>query len=153
MNIFATSTCPIESARNLDNVRRNKMLLETCQLLSNAINLHGGKGPYRSTHVNHPASVWARQTKGNYRWLIEHAKELSKLYTNKTGKIHKCSEVLDKLIDGISFIPEGSRTPFVNCARNKDKGIDYTDQTDVIIAYQLYLNDRWDTDTRMPTWG
>lgn len=153
MNIFVTSECPIESARNLDNVRRNKMLLETCQLLSTALNAHGVKGPYRSTHMNHPATIWARQNKGNYQWLLDHAQELATLYTIKTGKIHKCSEVLPVLRSLIYVLPDGPRTPFVNCARNKEKGIDYTGHGDVTLAYQLYLNDRWETDSRPPTWG
>lgn len=36
MNIFVTSSCPFECARTLDDVRVNKMVLETAQLLATA---------------------------------------------------------------------------------------------------------------------
>jgi hypothetical protein len=32
------------------------------------------------------------------------------------------------------------------------KGIDYTHMEDVFIAYQLYLNDRWNNDKKEPIW-
>ena len=37
MNIFATSSCPRESARAIDKMRVNKMHLESCQMLSTAV--------------------------------------------------------------------------------------------------------------------
>ena len=152
MNIFVTNKCPILSARHLDNVRRNKMLLESCQLLSTAVNYHGGKAPYKTSHLNHPVSIWTRQTKSNYTWVAEHAMELSKLYTRKTGKEHKCHAVLLQLINMIDYIPNGELTPFVNCARNKDKGVDFIHVQDVFTAYQLYLNARWEMDIKEPAW-
>jgi hypothetical protein len=153
MNIFVTSNCPVESARFLDNVRRNKMLLESCQLLATAVNENGGKAPYKTSHLNHPVSIWTRTSRANYQWLVDHAEELSNLYTEKTGKIHKCKAVLDVLRTMDYLIPDGELTPFKNCARNKEKGVDFSHVNDTIEAYQLYLNERWNGDKREPSWG
>jgi hypothetical protein len=151
MNIFISNPCPIESARNLDVVRQNKMLLESCQLLSTAVNYHGGKAPYKTTHLNHPSSIWTRTNKANYTWVLNHAIELSRLYTLRTNKIHGCAKVLDQLIDLTHYLPHGDITPFANCARNLSKGVDFTQILDVPLAYQLYLSKRWETDSREPT--
>ena len=45
-----------------------------------------------------------------------------------------------------------SMSPFPNCTRNKELGIDYRSNPNVFLAYQMYLNDRWDNDKRKPTW-
>lgn len=150
MNIFITDLCPKQSARNLDIVRQNKMLIECCQLLSTAVNVHGGNAPYKTSHLNHPVSIWTRATQGNYAWVIAHADELSRLYTLRTGKVHGCVRVLDQLKDMQYYVPEGELTPFVNCAANKDKGVDFKHISDVTLAYQLYLSSRWEMDIREP---
>ena len=48
------------------------MLLESAQLLCTAINVHGGKAPYKTSHLNHPSNVWCRATKANWDWLFSH---------------------------------------------------------------------------------
>jgi hypothetical protein len=53
---------------------------------------------------------------------------------------------------GAKYIPNGNLTPFANCAANKSIGVSYKHIKDTTLAYQLYLNDRWDNDKRNPTW-
>ena len=67
MNIFVISQNPDECAQALDDLRLNKMILETAQLLSTAIRFHGYTGnlAYKATHINHPCSIWARTSRGN----------------------------------------------------------------------------------------
>lgn len=152
MNIFVTSSCPTEAAKVLDDKRVVKMVLETAQMLSTAINESGGKAPYRSTHVNHPCNVWARTSQANFMWLWEHGKALAAEYVARYGKTHKSEPILDEILDGVSWIDPGELTPFANCARNKDLGLDFTDITDIHLAYTTYLSHRWDLDKREPTW-
>lgn len=155
MNIFATSQCPIESAKFLDDKRANKMCLETAQLLSTALRVNGYKGEdvYKIAHLNHPSSIWTRTTQGNYKWLLEHFRALCEEYNRRTGKIHASSKLLAIFERGISLIPEGERMPFSNNARNLTKGVDFTHETDVTLAYQLYLSSRWESDKREPKWS
>jgi len=134
MNIFATDPCPIKCAQYLDDKRVVKMCLETAQILSTVC----GEG-YRPTHKNHPVVKWA---KDNYGWTLEHFMALSNEYYLRYGKIHKCNSLLKTFIDNRI---ETLGTPFVNCTT-------YKHIPDVHMAYKLYLNDKWDTDKREPTW-
>ncbi len=155
MNIFVTSSCPIESATFLDDKRCIKMCLESAQLLSTALRVNGYKGDdvYKIAHLNHPSSVWCRTTQGNYKWLLEHFRALCDEYTRRTGKSHASSKLLPIFEQNVSLIPEGERMPFSNNARNLTKGVDFTHETDVTLAYQLYLKSRWLTDVREPKWS
>ena len=155
MNIFATSNCPIESAKFLDDKRCIKMCLETAQLLSTALRVNGYKGDdiYKIAHLNHPSSVWCRTTQGNYKWLLEHFRALCNEYNRRTGKIHASSKLLPIFEANVAFIPEGEQLPFSNNARNLTKGVDFTHESDVTLAYKLYLSERWESDKREPIWS
>lgn len=155
MNIFTTSPCPIESAKFLDTKRLCKMTVETAQLLSSALRLCGytGSDVYKITHKNHPSNCWCRKTQGNYKWLLAHFKALCEEYTNRTDKVHASSKLLPIFEANVHLLPAGDQTPFSNNARNLTKGVDFTHESNVHIAYQLYLGARWETDKREPTWS
>lgn len=155
MNIFCTSDCPIQSAKYLDNSRCIKMCLESAQLLSTALRVNGYKGDdvYKIAHLNHPSSRWCRTTQGNYKWLLEHFRALCEEYTRRTGKIHASSKLLPIFEANVELIPVGERMPFSNNARNLTKGVDFTHETNVTLAYQLYLSVRWESDAREPKWS
>ena len=144
MNIFVTSACHAECARVLDDKRVVKMVLESTQMLSTAINLSGGQGPYKSTHINHPCSVWVRTSITNFKWLQLHALFLCREYRLRYDKVHKCADILLNLPN--PDLPDIGLTPWVNCTT------DYKDMDDVHAAYQCHLNDKWDMDKRQPTW-
>lgn len=144
MNIFVTSPSPIESAKFLDDKRVVKMVLETAQMLSTAITECGGTGFYKTTHRNHPCSVWARTSSTNYDWLRRHFKALCKEYALRYGKTHKCESYMQDIQEGLRYIPFGELTDFPNCTTYKKE--------EIHTAYQRYLNDKWDTDKRRPTW-
>jgi hypothetical protein len=69
-----------------------KMPLESAQMLCSAF--PQGRAPYKRTHFNHSCSVWARRSKKNYEWLIQHALALCDEYTHRYGKTHKSREVI-----------------------------------------------------------
>ncbi len=154
MNIFVTSPCPYESARYLDDKRVIKMVLESVQLLSTAVNEIAGKqvGPYRTTHKNHPCAVWARQNRANFNWLVRHAAGLAAEYKRRYGKTHKSASYIGQLQWlGCSLLPPGEKlTPFANCARHKGLGIEGVGR-DVHECYRDYLNQRWLADKRPPS--
>lgn len=182
MNIFATSNCPIESAKYLDDKRKVKMPLECTQMLFTAIYklfpedytyydycslerpLEGKKSrikkayymgnirTYSLTHPNHPCNVWLRKSGDNYLWLLVHLEGLFSEYTAIYGKTHKSEQYLDIFYKYLDKLDFIGITKFPNCAANKDLGICYKHVKDVNKAYQLYLMDRWTTDKRTPTW-
>lgn len=144
MNIFVINEDPTVCAKYLDNKRVVKMTLETAQLLSTAIWICGGEGPYKKTHENHPCSIWVRKARGNYIWLLSYFKALGEEYTRRYKKVHKsievCYEILDKNKD---LIPVGDRTDFCNCTTFKDI-------KDTFEAYKLELNKKWENDKVPP---
>ncbi len=155
MNIFFTSKDPVEAARNLDTKRVNKMILESAQMLSTALREHGYSGDeiYKSTHKNHPSTVWARATRANYCWLLQHFEALAVEYHARRGKWHKSFvHLFSTLSAATDFVPNGELTAFANCAANAAVGVSYKHVEDVVQAYILYLNDRWDADKLEPVW-
>lgn len=97
MNIFAISYSPVESAQWQHDKHVVKMLLETAQMLStNAILVPEWREKcedittlYKPAYVNHPCTIWARTTLGNFRWLVEHGYALWREYDYRFGGMHK----------------------------------------------------------------
>ena len=71
MNIFFLDTNPIAAAQYHCDKHLGKMVLESAQMLCTAINEKDGFqiAPYKSTHINHPCSVWVRERADNAWWL------------------------------------------------------------------------------------
>lgn len=154
MNIFVSDKDPFISAINLDDKRVVKMVLETAQLLSTAIQLNGGEAPYKATHVKHPATIWTSQSKGNFRWLLYHGIALGIEYNYRFKKTHKSFHTILDISDRglIKHIPDGELSTFANCTANQLKGISFKHLDDPIEAYKQYLLCRWATDSRPPKW-
>lgn len=155
MNIFVSNSCPVKSAQFLDTLRCNKMILESAQMLSTALRQHGADDSilYKTTHLNHPMSIWCRENKSNYTWLLEHMEALAKEYYRRRGKWHlSYTKLFTILKRGAQYLPDGQLTPFPNCAANKSKGVCFKHIPDVHEAYRLYLNERWKNDVRTPVW-
>jgi len=144
MNIFVTDVDPQKSAQALDDKRVIKMILESAQMLSTAMNLLGAVGPYKTTHANHPCSVWVRATNANYLWLLSHFVALCDEYSFRYGKNHKCYDYLPQFSVGGLSIPLGDLTPFANCTPYK--------HMETIEAYRRTMNEKWAADKRTPTW-
>jgi len=154
MNIFASDRDPVKSAQALDNKRLVKMILESAQLLCTALHLNNAShlAKYKMTHKNHPSAVWARATRGNYLWLLEHFKALCEEYTYRYLKIHASEALYNDLLAGAQFIPNGPFTDVANCAARDDLGFSYKHIGDVYLAYKLYLMRRWSLDKKV-SWG
>lgn len=77
------------------------MILEYAQMLCTAHHvLDKQVDPllYRCTHINHPCSIWVRQSDTNYRKLYKLFKYLCKEYTYRYEKIHKTEQKLLKIL-------------------------------------------------------
>lgn len=130
MNIFYIDVSPTQCAQWMVDKHVVKMILETCQLLSTAHRVIDGvstKGKsktgrnvtryvlpdyredilYQATHINHPSSVWCRETSANYEWLHVHLGALLKEYTYRYGKTHSCHNLYEVLTVRPLNIPIG----------------------------------------------
>ena len=94
-----------------------KMILEYAQLLSTAHHVLDAENAisniYKKTHVNHPSSVWTRESSQNYVWLYNLFKELCFEYTRRYNKVHLTqTKLLDVLSQLPKNIPTGEMTKF-----------------------------------------
>jgi hypothetical protein len=136
MNIFYLHHDVVKCAEMHNDKHTVKMILEYAQLLSTAHRvLDGdiviGKSKtgrkqtryvlpsddsilYSATHINHPSSVWVRQSDKNYDWLFGLFQALMTEYTHRYGKTHATSRLemhLAKLPKNIPHKPFTEPTP------------------------------------------
>ena len=106
MNIFYLDKDPVVAARVQYNKHVVKMILESAQMLCTAHHVYGNPDdvPYRQAHLNHPSTIWARQSRPNYYWLYEHMIALGQEYTKRYDKVHMS---IDKCKDALRFCPDG----------------------------------------------
>ena len=119
MNIFALSEDPVESAKQLLDKHVIKMPTETCQMLhTNILYMQfvksRGKEPQlkdlkafhkttgselmKPAMLNHPSTIWARQSIANFHWLYQHGIALCEEYTYRYNKVHGSQ---DRIITGM----------------------------------------------------
>jgi hypothetical protein len=121
MNIFYLDKNPKTCAEQHCNKHVVKMILEYAQILSTTHRLLDGiktvdikpSGKvgvkyvmenllleellYKTTHQNHPSTVWVRQSSQHYEWLYELFVCLLNEYTHRYGKIHKTARLVPAL--------------------------------------------------------
>ena len=155
MNIFVLHRDPVVAAQMQCDRHVVKMVLESAQMLCTVVNVLGGEARYKTAHVNHPCSVWARATLGNFLWLYDHGMALAKEYTERYGKRHKSEEVIQDCIEQrVEGLPlyDLTRTPHPLCMPDEYK----TD--DVVQSYRaFYLGDKvrfaqWNKTRTAPDW-
>jgi len=98
MNIFYLDSDPKICAQYHCDKHVVKMILETAQMLSTAHHVLDGDdaidGIYRSTHKNHPSSVWVRACEGNYKWTWLLFMHLLAEYTKRYDNVHATERLL-----------------------------------------------------------
>ena len=108
--------------------------------------------PYKSTHINHPCSVWTRETIGNMSWLFDLLHSLIVEYKKRYSKdSHKCEMILKFTKDNMNTISnilyESNKfSELSNFAQAMPD--EYKDSQDVVKAYrQYYINAKKDIAT------
>jgi hypothetical protein len=127
MNIFYLDHCPKLCAMYHLDKHVIKMILEYCQLLSTVHRIVDGEEIitqsksgrnvkrwvlnnnlndiiYSATHINHPSTIWTRESSLHYDWLYNLLIELCNEYTYRYGKVHKCQNI--GLVDILQIKPQ-----------------------------------------------
>ena len=177
MNIFYFDECPVKSAEAQPDKMLVKMPLETAQMLCTTHRLldhyeikvvpsKSGKRMikqyvldderdnifYAVCHINHPCTVWARQSRGNYEWLYVHFLALGMEYTYRYGKEHASITKLAKpLMQLPKNIHQGDMTPLAQAMPDEYKN------DDPIVAYRDYVIHekhyaQWNKNREKPIW-
>ncbi len=158
MNIFYFYKSPTLSAQAQPDKMLVKMPLETAQMLCTAHRILDGdeyadqEGLYKEAYINHPCTIWARESSANYWWLYSHFIALGAEYTHRYGKIHAS---VDKLWKPLFTMPKnifkGAMTPLAQAMPEE-----YKDE-DPIVAYRNYcINEKhyakWERGRNKPSW-
>lgn len=161
MNIFVLDYDPRVAAEMMCDKHVVKMPVETAQMISTVhrfldgdetteISKNGRKfktwthltdsvdvSPvlYRSTMVNHPCTIWARQNMGNYYWLCQHGIALCDEYQLRYDREHASRKVIEWCL---SNFPKNisSKTDLTEFAQAMPD--QYKVPNDAVQAYQNY---------------
>lgn len=122
MNVFYLHSDPKICAKQHNDKHVVKMIVEYAQIMSTNHRLLDGEEYidisantgrkikrwrldsnvdgiiYKACHMNHPSTVWARQSNNNYNWLYCLWLELCAEYTHRYGKTHKTYTLLHELL-------------------------------------------------------
>ena len=137
INIFILDADPVKAAQLQCDAHVVKMIVESAQMLSTVHRMLDGEptrvpsksgknkvkawllGDYRNeklykaVHMNHPCTVWTRESKENYEWHYAHFVALCDEYTYRYGKTHKTdTELRDILREAPKHIPSKGLTLF-----------------------------------------
>lgn len=158
MNIFSTDFDPKVSAQNLDDLRVNKMIIESASLLANAIAFYGGSDadlpiskmsgkPFKTkAWQNHPSCIWVKANRSNYEWLLEHTTALIQEIKVRRDTDHSMTSNIKILNQGMFFLPPGPLAPFANCTP-------YKQIQDPVLAYRMAMVYKWEHDAKAPAWS
>lgn len=188
MNIFVLDESPVKAAEYHCNKHVVKMILEAGQMLCAAHWMswldHYGKSrkdfklmrdvkkfladevpkekqpPWGLTHVNHPCTIWTRESAENYFWHLELMNCLLIEYTSRYQKHHKSEPVCHWLGENVPVnFPKKGRTPFAICMNEDYKVKDnVTNEYDVVESYRNYYNidkvrfAKWEPRSKAPSW-
>lgn len=130
MNIFVLDLDPKLAARYHCDKHVIKMILESAQLLSTAINDAHSKQVmgYKSTHRNHPCSVWVSKSRANAQWLLTLVEALNLEYRYRYNRSvnHKS---YDMLLDfdaetKLQVLPDSGKTDYALAMPDQYKSAD-----------------------------
>ncbi|WP_226007470.1 hypothetical protein [Natrinema salinisoli] len=137
MNVFWLDEDPRLAARYHCDQHVNKLLLEAAQVLCTAARENGYEADflYGSTHVNHPVTKWATESRANWLRLRDHADALNAEFVGRYDKAddHASWTVIDRIDpDRIAF-PSEEPTP-----RPQAMPDEYKRPDDPVTAYRAY---------------
>tara|TARA_R110001583_G_scaffold148062_1_gene300037 strand:+ start:167 stop:625 length:459 start_codon:yes stop_codon:yes gene_type:complete len=140
MNIFYLDKDPVKAAQLQYNKHVVKMILESAQMLCTAHRYYGNEDvPYKTAHLNHPSTIWCRQSMPNYMWLYNHMIALGKEYTKRYSKNHltitKCKEPLSVSPEGIDTYVSFTQPP--QCMPDE-----YKDECSIKAYWNYYIGEK-----------
>lgn len=148
MNIFATDPSATVSAEALDDLRLNKMITETAQMISTVLFNKGYVADYlyKPTHKNHPCVLWAEKALPNFIWLLKHGHAMNNERKFRFGDVEHMAHT--KVTSKVWLEYVGGNTPepayFQNSSMFKSG--------DVFDAYKRTMIVKWVNDIRQPKW-
>lgn len=161
MNLFILDRMPVQAARYNCDSHVRKIILESIEMMGYTYD-EGKFEPLpllhkKGRHLNHPMSLWVRQTKQNFDWTLQHAYGLSEEFTYRTGKIHAWHKHLDWIAFNLPLnnLYDYEQTDWPRCFGEFKEIIEVTD--DAVRDYRKYYKlgkrhlAKW-TKREIPEW-
>tara|TARA_R110002126_G_scaffold220022_2_gene365392 strand:+ start:4709 stop:5239 length:531 start_codon:yes stop_codon:yes gene_type:complete len=148
MNIFAlekknNTVDWTQSALSHDDYRCNKMIIESCQMLSTTAKTFGYVTRYKMSHLNHPSTIWARESLPNFKHLLHLASALRMEFGRRHKKdTHGCDDVILQMMtfaqdrDFATHFPSKYATELPLCMPDEYKS------ADVVESYRNYFSNK-----------
>ena len=156
MNIFFLDEAPYKSAEYLCDKHIPKMILESAQMLSTAVQRYTGRIEelYKPAYPNHPMTKWVGDCRDNFEWAMRNAHGIHEEYVSRYSKVHKSSNILNIIWnDNLKKeIPEGNFTTPPQCMPDEYKNKNY------VTAYRKYYQGekkyfaKWEKGRSVPKW-
>ena len=181
MNIFALHNDPKKAAQMHCDAHISKMVVESGQMLSTVHRMLDGNETkrlsksgkrmikywehpdinleltlYKAVHMNHPCTVWSRESSANYKWHYRLFIELAKEYTHRYSKDHATLLKLEKILaNPPQNMTSGNLTPFRLAMKSQPQCMN---ENDPISSYRQFyqtkqerFNMKW-TNRTAPKW-
>jgi len=155
MNIFCLDDCPTKSAEMMLDKHVVKMPTESLQMLFTIVDYLGLEAGWRPVMLNHPCTIWARETRQNFRWLRNHTYALCREYTLRYDRIHQVEVQMNRysaqMDEAEMLLPDDGLTTFaiaISPHMECRKADGFDDMTTIEKYRQYYLDDKW----RFATW-
>lgn len=159
MNIFVLDNDPVKAAQAHCNAHVVKMIVESAQMLctahryldgtfTNARSPSGRKKKdwcftdhreqhlYKIAHINHPSSIWTRESKENYVWHYNLFLALCDEYTFRYGKVHSTEKKLKSILSNVPV--NCPRVPMTQFKLAMKSNPECMFPSDPIKSYQLF---------------
>lgn len=109
---------------------------------------------YKACYINHPCSVWIRDSIDNYIWAVAYAAFLCEEFKLRFGKEHKCFKLINDHLckTPVNISTTLGRTPFAQAMPSQYK------TENAVIAYRnYYFNEKkrfaqWKKNREIPVW-
>lgn len=100
INLFILDFDPIRAAEFSFDSHTIKMCLEGMQMLCTNAHLLGfeHESMIKSTHANHPSTVWGRTSSHNFAWIVANTGALFAEYTKRYDKRHAMQNAYESLL-------------------------------------------------------
>ncbi len=161
MNIFVLDENPIEAARMHCDKHCNKMIVEHAQMLTTAYystlgisrkkeipekqefvnemfrgwprrNTDGTEWHYAITHVNHPCTIWTRESISNFNWLLDCTDALCSEFERRWKHPHSIKKIVNWMRQNPPKLPLLGFTSFAQAMPECFRGVN------PIEAYRKY---------------
>lgn len=155
MNIFILHENPEIAASYLCDKHVLKMIIESFQMLSTTRRYYGDDTSvlYKPTHINHPCTMWVKESKQNYNWLVRHVKAIHDQYYLRYRKTHYSFRLLYDIVkEELKQQPDVGLTPFALAMPNEFKNKNAVKAYRSFYVHEKYFFARWTHPSFPPYW-